>query len=93
MGRIRDLIYSFINPTPPEKSFDELAADANMSEADLNLLKKSMEGVSWKFAADEVEETKNGKRPKVVTSKETQIQHQPETVTMEVDKEIGDERD
>lgn len=92
MGRIRELINIFINPTPPEKSFDELAADANMSEANLKLLKNSMGGVSWEFA-DEVEETKKGKKPKVVTSKETQIQHQPESVTIEVETEIGDERD
>lgn len=64
MGRIKELIKSFIEPAPEEKSFDELAVAAGIGEADLNMLKKSIEGVNWKFAEEE-KTTKNGRKNKI----------------------------
>lgn len=55
MSRIIDFINNFIQPKPEDKTFDELAIDAGMSEKDIKTLKQSMEGVSWE---DEGEENK-----------------------------------
>ena len=41
MGRVIELIKSFINPAPKEKSFVELAVAAGIGEANLNMLKKN----------------------------------------------------
>ena len=84
MGRIRELINIFINPVKPEKSLDELATEAGISQADLELLKKSANGLeeSWKFA-DGVEEPKKGKSTKATTSKETPIQPESKKVAKE----------
>ena len=84
MGRIRDLINIFFNPVQPDKSLDELALEAGINASDLELLKKSSNGLegSWKFA-DEVEETKKKKSSKITTSKETQIQQEPKNVAKE----------
>ena len=93
MGRLREIINIFINPIPPEKSLDELAADAGIGEADLKLLKSSMGGVTnFKFADDEVEETRKGKTTKVVTNKEMQPKSTPKTV-IEQEPKKGQERD
>lgn len=72
MKKIIELIKSFINPIPPEKSFDELAVAAGIGEADLKLLRNSMGGVSWRFD-DGAEEPKKGKNTRV-DSKETRVQ-------------------
>lgn len=60
INRLKEFIHSFANPIEPEQSFDELAVSAGISQADLTTLKKSMGGISWKFA-DEYEEPKKGK--------------------------------
>ena len=84
MGRIRELINIFINPVQPEKSLDELAQEAGIDASDLDLLKKSANGLegSWKFA-DEVEETKKSTRSKTTPSKETPMQAEPKNVAKE----------
>jgi len=84
MGRLKELINIFINPVQPEKSLDELAADAGISASDLELLKKSANGLegSWKFA-DDVVAPKKGKNSKVTTSKETQTQLEVKNVSKE----------
>ena len=63
MGRVIELIKSFINPAPKEKSFEELAVAAGIGEADLNMLKKTMGGVNWKF--EEEVATKKGRKSKI----------------------------
>lgn len=73
MGRIKELIKSFINPAPQEQSFEELAVAAGIGEADLNALKKSMGGVKWKFDG---EESKKDKSPKTAT-RENQVPTEP----------------
>ena len=92
MGRIRELINIFINPVQPEKSLDELAVEAGIEASDLELLKKSADGLEgkWKFA-DDVEEPKKRKSSKVTTSKETHIQPEPKNVSKE--QNAGYERD
>ena len=92
MGRIRDLINIFINPVEPEKSLDELAGEAGIDATDLELLKKSANGVEgkWQFA-DDVEETKKKKRTEIELSKDTQIQ--PELKSIETDQNVDYERD
>ena len=92
MGKIIELIKSFINPIQPEKSLDELALEAGISGADLDLLKKSANGLenSWEFA-DDVEEPEKKKGSKSTTAKETQIQ--PEQKNVVEEKNTGFERD
>ena len=84
MGRIKDLINIFFNPVQPDKSLDELAVEAGINASDLELLKKSSNGLegSWKFA-DEVEETKKSTRSKTTPSKETPMQAEPKNVAKE----------
>lgn len=89
MGRIKELIKSFINPAPEEQSFDELAVAAGIGEADLNELKKSIGGVSWKF--DEGTEEPKKVRKSKVAPKENQVQPIPKRVKKEQD--IGRDRD
>ena len=94
MGRLRELINVFINPIPPEKSLDELAAEAKIDEADLKLLKNSMGGVkNFKFA-DETEEPKKGKNTRAALNKENQVQTEQKPVVIE-EKVVnnGEERD
>ena len=93
MGRLRELINIFINPIPPERSLDELAVEAGISEEDLKALKLAMNaGDNWK-SADELEDSKKGKSKKSTTVKETQMQHQPKSVVKDLDTEISDERE
>lgn len=87
MGKIVELIKSFINPIEPEKSLDELAVDAGIEQADLALLKKSMGGVNWDFA-DEVEQPKKEKKSKSLTSKE--IENQAEQKHIVIEENIPD---
>ena len=88
MGRIKELIKSFINPAPEEQSFDELAVAAGIGEADISALKQSMGGVNWQFD-EEIEEPKKGRRPKVA-QKETQVQETQKRV--ETEKDLGMDR-
>ena len=87
MGRIKELIKSFINPAPEEKSFDELAVAAGIGEADLNTLKKSMGGVSWKFD-DEMEESKKVKKSKIAPKEQVK----PAQKRVEKENDLGMER-
>ena len=89
MGRIKELIKSFINPAPEEQSFDELAVAAGIGEADISALKKSMGGVNWQFD-EEIEEPKKGRRPKVA-QKETEVQTTQKRV--EIEKDLGIDRE
>lgn len=67
MGRIKELIKSFINPVQEEGDFDELAVAAGIDAADLTELKKSMGGVKWSFDEEEKEkQTKKGKTTKTI---------------------------
>lgn len=88
MGRIKELIKSFIDPTPVKKSFDDLAVAAGIGEADLNTLKKSMEGVKWQFD-EEPEETKKGRKPKVTPP---QVQPTQKVEETETKKDLGMDR-
>ena len=90
MSRIIDFINNFIQPKPEDKTFEELAIDAGLSEKDIKTLKQSMEGVSWaKFAReDEGEENKN----KVRKFSTGRIQTTPE-VSKESSRKEGIDRE
>jgi hypothetical protein len=92
MGKLRELINAFINPVEPEKSLDELAVEAGIEAPDLELLKKSANGLEgmWKFA-DDVVESKKKKSSKDTTSKETPTQAEPKNV--EKESSVDYERD
>lgn len=85
MGRIKELIKSFINPTPVEKSFDELAVAAGIGEADLSALKKSMGGVKWQFD-EEPEKPKKERKPKVAPPQVQPTQKRVETKDLGMDR-------
>lgn len=62
MGVFKDLINNFIEPRKEDRSFDELAADAGITnEQDLKALKETMNGVSWAFAIESDEKPKTSR--------------------------------
>lgn len=63
INNFKDLINNFIEPRKEDRSFDELAADAGITnEQDLKALKETMNGVSWaKFARESDEKPKTSK--------------------------------
>mgnify|MGYP003301989203 CR=1 FL=1 len=87
MKRIGELIKSFANPVEPEKSFDELAVEAGISDSDLKLLKSSIGGVNWDFS-EEIEETRKRKN-----LAQNQPQNQVEQNNVAERKNIELERD
>lgn len=90
MSRIIDFINNFIQPKPEDKTFDELAIDAGMSEKDIKTLKQSMEGVSWaKFAREDEGEENKKKVRKFSTGR---IQTTPE-VSKESSRKEGIDRE
>ena len=78
MGRIIELIKSFIKPIEPEKSFDELAVAAGIGAEERAILKKSMGGISWKFDEGN-EEAKKTRKSKTSSRETTQIKTEPRT--------------
>lgn len=88
LKKIKELIDSFTKPVEPEKSFDELAVAAGIGEADLSVLKESMEGVKWQFD-EEPEETKKGRKPKVTPP---QVQPTQKIEETETKKDLGMDR-
>ena len=89
MNRIREFINSFANPIEPEGNLDELAVAAGVSASDLSALKKSMNGVNWKFA-DENKEPKIGKITGIVST-DASIKQVQRTQIKE--RKAGTERD
>lgn len=90
LKKIKELIDSFTKPVEPEKSFDELAVEAGIGEADLSMLKGSMGGVNWQFD-EEIEEPKKGRNPKVAPNpKKSQVQQVQEKV--ETEQDLGMDR-
>ena len=77
MGKIIELIKSFINPVQPEKSFDELALAAGIGDADLNELKKSMAGISWENFSREEEV----KKPKIAKRNNNELNKEELKIT------------
>lgn len=61
MGRILEMIKSFIEPAEEEKSFEELAMADGLGEKEIKELKKTMEGIDWKFD-EEIEENKKSNK-------------------------------
>lgn len=63
INKFKDLINNFIEPRKEDRSFDELAADAGITnEQDLKALKETMNGVSWaKFARESDEKPKTSR--------------------------------
>ena len=94
MSRIIDFINNFIQPKPEDKTFDELAIDAGMSEKDIKTLKQSMEGVSWaKFAREDEGEDEGEENKKKVRKFSTgRIQTKPE-VSKESSRKEGIDRE
>lgn len=94
MGRIIDFINNFIQPKPEDKTFDELAIDAGMSEKDIKTLKQSMEGVSWaKFAReDEGEDEGEENKKKVRKFSTSRIQTTPK-ISKESSRKEGIDRE
>ncbi len=62
MGRIKEIIKSFINPAPEEKTFKELALASGLNPEEVEELNQSKGGINWfKFAGEE-ENPKNNKK-------------------------------
>lgn len=68
MGRIKDLINSFLKPSESEKTFDELAVADGVKPEELKELKAKMNGVKWTGYSEETEtevKTRQTKVPKI----------------------------
>ena len=92
MGRIIELIKSFINPKEEEKSFDELALEAGMSQADIAVLKNTMEGVSWaKYVGEENEGKKRKAKRAIKAQPEIEEEAFPIAQLSQADTEKSDE--
>lgn len=91
MGKIIELIKSFINPAPEEQSFDELALASGVSQEDLAQLKSS-KGVDWaKFSREDEEDKKKGKNSKIIEKEIQEVQQVQKGVKRE--RDLGRERD
>lgn len=84
MGSIKELIKSFINPAPPEKTLTELASEYGISG-----LKEG--GISWEEFAGEDKEAKVTKRGRQSFSK-AKVE-QPNKQALAREKEVGEERE
>lgn len=95
MGRIKELIKSFINPVEPEEtSFKELALASGVSEKELNALKSTMNGIDWaKFSR---EEETQARQNRVITQKSQEKLDSKtikDTKKVEKEKDLGIDRD
>ena len=63
MGRIRDLINSFLNPSESSKTFDELALATGMKPESIKELKATQNGVKW-TGYSEIQETNPKRSPR-----------------------------
>jgi len=86
--RIKELAYSFINPIPPEPTFKELALAADLDQAALAELEKTMGGVNWNFS-EEIEEVKKGTSKKI-SNKEIQLGANTKNIVNP--RNVGEER-
>ena len=85
--RIKELANSFINPIPPEPTFEELALASDLDQTSLAQLQKTRGGINWDFS-EQNEEVKKGKSQKV-TPKD-QIESTPKNIVYE--RNNGEER-
>lgn len=91
MGKILELIKSFINPAPEEQSFDEIALACGVSQEDLAQLKTS-NGVDWaKFSREDEDDKKKGKNAKIIEKEIQEVQQVQKGVKKE--RDLGIERD
>lgn len=91
MGKILELIKSFINPAPEEQSFDEIALASGVSQEDLAQLKTS-NGVDWaKFSREDEDDKKKGKNAKIIEKEIQEVQQVQKGVKKE--RDLGIERD
>ena len=87
MGKIIELIKSFINPAPEERSLKEVAAEAGLNEEEINELNKTSGGMDWvKFSREDEEEDKKEKETKRVV-REVPTQSVPKTKKQDMDLE------
>ncbi len=87
MGKIIELIKSFINPAPEEKSLKEVAAEAGLNEEEINELSKTSGGMDWiKFSREDEEENKKEKGTKKI-AREVPTQSVPKTKRQDMDLE------
>ena len=93
MGKIKELIKSFINPAPEEQTFRELALESGMSENELNELNKTMNGIDWGKFAREDEETRATKKGRQSLSKSRLEEQQQNKQLLAREKEVGEERE
>ncbi len=74
INNFKDLINNFIEPRKEDRSFDELAADAGITnEQDLKALKETMNGVSWAKFAIESDEKPKTSRTRLRVKKQVEI--------------------
>lgn len=89
MGVFKDLINNFIEPRKEDRSFDELAADAGITnEQDLKALKETMNGVSWAKFARESDEKPKTSRTRLRVKEQVEIsEKRPKNSTKGIERE------
>lgn len=89
MGVFKDLINNFIEPRKEDRSFDELAAEAGITnEQDLKALKETMNGVSWAKFARESDEKPKTSRTRLRVKEQVKISEKsPKNSTKGIERE------
>lgn len=95
MGRIKELIKSFINPVEPEEtSFKELALASGVSEKELNALKSTMNGIDWaKFSKEEETHARTNRVISQGSQEQLDSRTTKATKRVEQQKDLGIDRD
>lgn len=89
INKFKDLINNFIEPRKEDRSFDELAADAGITnEQDLKALKETMNGVSWAKFARESDEKPKTSRTRLRVKEQVKISEKsPKNSTKGIERE------
>lgn len=89
INKFKDLINNFIEPRKEDRSFDELAADAGITnEQDLKALKETMNGVSWAKFARESDEKPKTSRTRLRVKEQVEIsEKRPKNSTKGIERE------
>ena len=73
MGRIRELIKNFLEPSEIEGTFNELAIASGLSQEEIKELNKAMNGIEWAKFAGEYEKKKSKKQNRDIKQIEPNI--------------------
>lgn len=88
MGRIRELIKNFLEPSKIEGTFNELAIASGLSQEEIKELNNTKNGLDWtKFSKEDDEKKKKSKASrKNISKEESNLEHN-------INRKIRNEKD